>query len=189
MKIKIALLGLMLITASAYSQTFRFMDWVSDGFATVAGPGQILNSSGAQVQTTDNWLVQMYSTVLGNVSTLADGTLLPGVTTSAAFGANGQFGDFSRDYGADATSGLTVFSVIFNASTIGGATEYAIIDGVIGTRTPFMVGTYDNLSANTTEYNTGGTVAGDWVAIPEPSTYAMILCGAGLLAYRRFRRS
>lgn len=75
-----------------------------------------------------------------------------------------------------------IYSVIFNATSITGATEFVVVDS-----TTFNVGAVSAPSAPL-DYNTT-SIAGGWQAIPEPAVASLIgLFGVGTLFGRRIFR-
>ncbi len=135
--------------------------------------------AGSTVTATDNWLVQLY--VDGGDNTISaynegDDVL---VATAVISGGNWYLdGYFSGSFSTSLT-GLTnnggdkVFSRIFDADSIGGANYYANIDDSL-----FTIKT--SVTPATDTYDTGGVVAGDWQAVPEPATAMLLALGGGL---------
>jgi len=140
----------------------------------------------ASVQT--GWLVQMYQDVNGDSSlgslafdtTAADGTftvsgngsddvLLGSPLIGTTAGAAGLYVAFSyATVDASAAENSDVYTVLFNASSIGAATQGVILDSStksLGTG----VGTYAISS-----------VDGSWQAVPEPATAMLLALGGGL---------
>lgn len=146
----------------------------------------LVDSSGDGIVWNSNWLIELYETsgtatinwgsdAYTGISAGFNGT---GVDGYAAFIWNnpGDQGVLTGDY---------IYSVIWNNSVKASATEYLIVDGPDGAPT----GTLVPATNPPWSYDPGYNIATDWVsvAVPEPSTYAMILVGLGLLAYRRRR--
>ncbi|MEM7396981.1 MAG: PEP-CTERM sorting domain-containing protein, partial [Verrucomicrobiota bacterium] len=112
------------------------------------------------------------------------GTMKPLVATFVAgsfFELLSPAGDAPFTY--DDIEGRFVYSVVFNASTIEAASQWAIVDNSLF----FMP---NQPPAPTPElptvlYNIGALPMSDWVAVPEPSTAGMLLLG--LLLVRRVR--
>ena len=138
------------------------------------------------------WLVQMYQDVGANSdlsllafdTSAADGTFLSvgngdddvllGVTTALALSKGGipplTWSITNVDPGA---AGIWVYSVIFNAASIGGATLGRIIDS--STWTVAAEGSYSQNSVNQ-----------NWQAVPEPATALLFgIGGMGAFIVRR----
>jgi len=173
------------VTCTCMAQTTLF--WVTDELNGADGTPDLVKSAmagGGTVVAGDMFLMALYSTADAVMDLTDTFIAAPGFAGNAG---PGVFGDTSLTIGVTPglTSGINIFTVIFNASTIGAATSYAVVDDA-----PFAV-TVGAPPPPSLLYDAGGIISADWVtiAVPEPSTYAMILCGIGLLAFRRYRRS
>jgi len=195
----------------AHSQGAAVINWgnaQTQGGSTGATPGQdILDPTGAFLPTGSSFLMLMYQST-DNVINYNQSTLAPGgdehLVASVAFSAGAwDTGAFALPLqqntpGAVAgqvsaiTSGAFLYTVLLNASTVGAATQSAILDGagVAGGTTTTLtlnganIGTYDTTGMSTTSpFN--------WVAttVPEPATFAFLGMGGILLAVRKLRRN
>ena len=81
--------------------------------------------------------------------------------------------------GGSLAQGDDVFTVIFNATTIGAATQYVIVDSATFDL-PDPLGGPGNYVLT--------SVSGTWQAIPEPTTLALLGIGIGTAAAARRRR-
>ncbi len=141
------------------------------------------------------WLVQMYhdvnaDTLLADITSFwIDGT--PSGGNSSDDVLLSEFSVFTEEakdelvFGDNYSPGVwaflegeDVYSVLFNASTIGSATEAVILDA-----TPFTLPDSDPATYAISAVNN------DWVSvIPEPGTMGLFAMGVvGLMAYRRRR--
>lgn len=80
-------------------------------------------------------------------------------------------------------NGANVYSVIFDAGTMLGATNFVVADS-----TPFDVGSggAGEPPVTTVSYSLGTTITGDWQAVPEPAVASLILIfGGSMLVGRR----
>ena len=168
-KITVTLLATVVISVSSYAADQ--LNWFNSA--------QLLDDSGSAVTLANDWVLRMYKStdasinfsagdVTGddvylnleismNDNPIADGWLYYEIT-------DGNFGDLT---GSD-----SVYSVIFNNSSYASATKYAIIDsGLFSMPTSFDP---------PKDYDTGGTIAGDWQAVPEPATAMLLALGGGL---------
>ncbi len=137
----------------------------------------------------DGWLVQMYlddgvATDLSQLAfdtTAADGswldngaeghtdTLLGGALVGATAGSPGVYVAFSYSgINASVAENSDVYTVIFNASTIAGASQGVILDSSL-----------KGLGTGTDTYSIG-SVNGNWQAVPEPATAMLLALGGGL---------
>lgn len=134
---------------------------------------------------TGGWLVQMYADVNGDsdLSQLsfdtgaADGTFtavgngsddtLLSITTALADAKGSPPLNWTRLNVDPGAVGTKIYSVIFNAASIGEATQGIIVDSSAWTVTP--EGVYTQSSVN-----------GSWQAIPEPATAMLLALGGGM---------
>jgi len=145
----------------------------------------------------DGWLVQMYRddgsatdlSLLAFDTTAADGswldngaeghtdTLLGGALVGATAGTPGVYVAFSYS-GIDASvaENSDVYTVIFNASTIAGASQGVILDSSV-----------EGLGSGTDTYSIG-SVNGSWQAVPEPATAMLLALGGGLAWFVRLKQ-
>lgn len=137
----------------------------------------VLDWNGALVSGSSTWIVRLYESA---DSTINFSNLLPtGDDTYTGyqfvFGVSGLadgFGKATINSSFNLSTGDKAYSVIFNSSDISTATRWAVIDGDGTTPT-----TVSYVAPSTFNYNPGGTVAGDWQAVPEPAT--ALLFGIG----------
>lgn len=147
------------------------------------------------------WLVQMYQDVNGdtavnNITDLysnmvkgsptggnsTDDVLLGGFTASLLTNAKDGFIQWGVEIPAANWAtlyGQKVYSVIYNANTISGASSGVVVDvssTLLGSADPFL---YKQSSVNN-----------NWVAVPEPATFMLVVLGGGLSwIIRRMRMS
>jgi hypothetical protein len=171
MKKHLLILAITAITSSAFAS----LDWYYDALTM---------GSGYQ----DGWLVQMYQDVDGSsdLSTLVfytNGSNSGGdVFTSISTSVIDDGGDYYFDKGNIGTPGqFYAYTVIFNASTFGDATQY-----IIGDSSSSLLPNTDGI--NNGEY-TLTSVAGTWQniqAVPEPATFMLFgIGGVGAWLVRR----
>lgn len=161
------------------------IDWAST---------QLSNDPEVGASLQDGWLVRMYvDTSKDNTGSWYNDLRLDGTggVTSTGLTSDDQFiGEFGElDYfiawvqlnpktNINVADNSHVYSVIFNAATIGSATQFVVADS-----SPFDVGVHDPAIA----YDLGSSIAGDYQAIPEPTVMALIgVFGGGLMVVRRF---
>lgn len=134
----------------------------------------------------EGWIVQLYQDVSGDsiLSSLsfdtvaADGTFLSsgngsddillGATTALALAKGSpplNWAVATQSVG----DAIKVYTVVFNSSSMGSATQGIIIDAMTYTTPNGSVGTY-----------TQNTVNGTWQAVPEPATAMLLALGGGL---------
>jgi len=109
--------------------------------------------------------------------TIGSGDVATGDTTPVAFNAHGgtyNWGDSFNWPAGILADGDKVYSVVFNS----GATQYRIIDSSTFTLPPNLDGpaTYNQTS-----------IAGGWIAVPEPTTLALLGLGAVTILIGRRR--
>jgi len=147
------------------------------GFTSFAGTVNWSNSdfwynqSGSPIDNTLGWTVVCYQ--VGTLTIIGQAT-----GTSPWSGGDGIFSTSFTSGG-----GVDVFTRIYNAAAVGDASWYVNVDS--SHTIPSLGGTDSHT------YTLGATLADgtDWVAVPEPGTFALF--GLGLLtiaARRRFRK-
>jgi hypothetical protein len=138
----------------------------------------------ASVQT--GWFVQMYQDANGDTITSGisgfDGAGAPTGGNSSDDSLLGSFTDSTEDSKGDivwgesidnwsSLYGADVYSVLFNAASIGTASQGVVVDGAV-----------EALGASDPYSYTQSTVANSWVGVvPEPTTIAFL--GVGLVAF------
>lgn len=173
---KIALLLVLLGLASSVHAVSNQIVWSN----SVA----IVDWTGALVPGDSTWIVRLYestdSTInFNNMLPSGDDTYTGNQFTFGGSSLADGFGKVTISGPPNIASGDKIYSVIFNSSDISTATRWAVIDDAVAT-TSFPV----------FSYNPGGTVSGDWQAVPEPASALMLVFGAGIgLAAHRIRRT
>ena len=145
----------------------------------------IVDSGGSAVLESNSWLVRMYKD--GGNGTIDFASGLPGgddtwLNLEANFGGLGVDGYFNAIFQTGSFGSLLpnddVYSVVFNASSYGAATAFAVIDNGLFS----MPSSFDPPK----NYDTGGVLAGDWQAVPEPATALLFgIGGLGAFIVRR----
>jgi len=157
-----------------------------------SGPG-----AGTDVTEGGGWIVGLY--VDGGNGTIdaigADGVSLGDdqlFTTGQLFDSLGSstiywYTALAPTQGTDFPAvGASVFSAVFDSSSLGDAMYYIPVDGLVGSSDFYTmpdvsgaqaVGTYD-----------AGSAAGEWQPVPEPSSLALMALGVAALVARRFKK-
>jgi hypothetical protein len=169
--------GCVVMAAPANAATLTF-DWILAGpDASLGGFGTAGSGSGTFTVTTG---------ANGDLITAATGTLGGNAISLAPVGTSGS-DDLLFPIGTNFTGGTSV--VDLDTSGI----VFSTIDGafhIFGDGSPFSVGTVSGNDIFETGGNVGfgvGTMSVT-AAVPEPSTWAMMIlgfCGLGFMAYRR----
>lgn len=145
--------------------------WGSDGGLNQSG-GDVTNRFGNLVEQNTNWVVQLVD--VSNDQVLYE--------------ENNGFADAAGEFYADAVDavawkGITVKTVIYDASTTNAASYFAEFDN------QYVISWIDNPGPPSTipDYFAGGVSQGDWQAVPEPAVAGLIgIFGGGMLVVRRF---
>ncbi len=170
---KIMIIALLTIATTAGSYAADLLFWGN-------GTGLLLDSTGSEVIEASGWLIRMYestdASIDFSVGVPTDDDVYTGVETHLGdllLGVDGYFYQELTDgtFGTAAV-GDSVYCVIFDGSTIGAANYYAVIDNSLFTM--------PNYSSTPQSYDPGGTIAGDWQAVPEPATAMLLAMGVGL---------
>lgn len=181
------------------SLTLALMTSISHaGFVTWSGGNYGASVKG--VTLAEDWLVVLYKDAgkdnagewFNELILLQDGS----VGSSSGVTANDEVIDVLTHYAALAKpiptfdlynfskavsveDSVDIYTVLFNSSTLGGATSFIVAEptpvdsGVGGVGTPV-------------NYNLGTTFSGNWQAVPEPAVASLIaIFGGGLLVSRR----
>jgi hypothetical protein len=78
------------------------------------------------------------------------------------------------------TAGSDIFTVVFNNASAAAATHYVVVDDAF-----HRIPTY---TQDAQLYSAGSATEGEWQAVPEPSSLALMGLGVAALAVRRFRK-
>lgn len=156
----------------------------------------LLDASGNNVGGESGWVINMYVSTdatieFVNGAPTDDDVILASVfSVMSSAGHSGVDGFFSNTFDPTVTGGpvdgANVYSVIFNATNIAQATQYAVIDGAVS-----VVQDSTPPGPPAWNYETGGTVAGDWqpIVIPEPASMALVGLGIVAAGLRRKMRA
>jgi len=105
-----------------------------------------------------------------------------------AYGGPGgtSIGMSAVDTGIEINSSLNVYTAIWNDSAKQNATAFLIVDGStwdvpLATVPPSVV------NYNAEDSNPGGATSGEWQAVPEPSTMALVAIGVIVAGMRKIR--
>jgi hypothetical protein len=140
----------------------------------------------------DGWLVAMYQDVDGltDLSSLVfysnDSNNSGDVTTSLSSTITGGAGNhYWESLGNTHPGGMYAYSVIFNAASLGSASQFLVVDA-----TPFLI---PSITLPTQiDFYTPTTVSGTWQniqAVPEPATFLLFgMGGLGAWLIRRKQR-
>lgn len=148
----------------------------------------VVDRFGNTVTPAENWVIQLLS---------AANNAVIFTEPSIGFGwqngnVDGQFQDnliLDEAYNPNNTPGAPqVYTRIYNASTVGAATWYA------QTAPTTLSWSYDTTAKppaapTSADYNFGTVTAGQWVAVPEPSTFALLAAGLAVIGLRRKMRA
>jgi len=138
----------------------------------------IVDENGDDVLESSNWIVRMYKSTDATINfslgaPTADDAWLNIEGSFGGAGSNGYFSEILTGAAlGDVSGGDDVYSVVFNNSIYGNATKYAILDGSLHP----LESSFDP----PVNYDTSGTIAGDWQAVPEPATAMLLALGGGL---------
>jgi PEP-CTERM motif len=182
------------ITATTYSQTTPSGTF-SDGGANFSGSGVVMNNGGQPS-------LGLYATPFGDTTNYM--AVLGGGSETITFSSSSLMNSFGLYWGSVDTYNLLTF---FNGSTAvatitgsdvqppmlanGGQTDYASNGYVVIGALPFFDSVVVSSSANSFEFDNvlAGVGTTQFSAVPEPSTWAMLLVGFAGLGYAGFRRS
>ncbi len=139
----------------------------------------IVNSLGVEIPTSSTWLIRLYESVDADIEFSLGAPSSDDTWTGMEFNWNDSLGVdgyittvFNN---SDSTYGVVdndrMYSVMFNHNSLGSATQYAILDNSVAS-VLYAGGDYT--------YDPGGTVAGDWQAVPEPATALLLALGGGI---------
>jgi hypothetical protein len=178
----------------AFAVCLLSMFQVSWGVGSLSWRSQstVADSSGTSIPNASTWILRMYMSTdtmveFSTSATPYDDDTYTGIErTWNTAGLPGYFNIILTDPDLlGLAQGNNVYSVLYNANSRAGASMYCIIDG---NSPSFATTVLPNMNPSG-NYNVGGSIAGDWVTIvPEPSTMALIACGAGVLVARRRKK-
>ena len=173
---------LVAITAIALSVGTSYgsaaINWETPGVFLGNSNPDIVDQFGTPIPTSSTWLVQLLRT--------SDNTVIAqnGATAWSDPGNAGQF--YQQVNLADTTYDNTaVYTKIWNASTVLAAT-YFVNTGA--TTLTWADGGPASPPAQV-DYVFGPVVAAQWVAVPEPSTFALLAAGLAVIGLRRKMRA
>ncbi len=163
--------------------------------AAIAAQAAAVNWSVNNIQASPDtaasagWLVQIFdastvysydAAVAGSITALGSGN---SVATGTAFKATGSFGDYA------ANASVSIYAVIYDASTIADAKNYVVSEAVTksvnATGSPLSIG-FGNM-ASTATTNMFRNASWSAAAVPEPTSGLLMLLGMAGLALRRRR--
>jgi hypothetical protein len=174
---KLALVAgiILTMTGMAFAGTVTWENYAKFVYARAA-------DGGGKIPVANNWVIALYQDAgSDNVMDDWDGSSSPLVTRQG--GAWADVGYFSTSF--TSAGGVSVFTRIYNASTIGAATWYVNLDGGVKAINALP------LDTDTFYLDPGGSSANgtDWKPIPEPATLALFGLGLVTMAVgKRFRR-
>jgi PEP-CTERM motif len=176
------------VAAQPYGSTVSSGSFL-DGGAAFSGSGVVMNNGG-------QGSLGLYATPFGDATNYM--AVLGGRSETIAYSSlNSGFGLYWGS--VDAYNSLTFFNGNVSVATIsgadvdppleanGGQTQYASNGYVLISALPQFDRVVAASSSNSFEFD--NVVAGDASAVPEPSTWAMLLLGFAGLGYAGFRRS
>jgi len=188
-RVMVAIAALGLMTSSGYGgYTF---DWSFTANMNSLGYGTF----------SPGWLVQLYqdvgaNSVLGSITSFTSAgapvggtgtdtdTLLGSYTTSLLSGKTGNITWLSGGRSYATMTGASIYSVVFNSSTRESASQALVIDA-----SPYVLPSFDSDFVPYTQNTIAGSGPGNtWVAVPEPSTLALMGLGTIIIGVRRALR-
>ena len=199
MKSKLSIFFVVFVLICNYGYSASVINWQGSGIRDTD------NSSLISGSPSENYYIMLVQAANGTTIGFNSGTLSAGSGETLLLTANWSdvydydgalsytFQQGVNNPGAGAgiasVSGSSyLYTVILNASTPGvGVTKYTVLEG----STPTGAGAnfvYNNDLQNGV-YTAPGNNTWQSVAVPEPSTIGLLLVGAGLVAFRRMRRS
>lgn len=169
--IKVLTVMLLAVNIGVVSASAAAMTW---------GSGSVYDSGGVLVVKANNWLHEFVNAGADNVIGGIDDLVVFSSTTWG--GAGWWYHDTGTYPTLSYTPGVTYYSRIWDATTSGAATSVA---SVYLETSPTPAADPEWL------YPTGApnVVAGDWAAVPEPSTVALLALGAVVVSIRRKSKS